>query len=62
MISIPKHLATIINKAAVRAMHELNEKVVVNAEKNKEWDYTCPSAIKIYNMFKKQGSFGFATC
>ena len=31
-------------------------------ERNKEWDYTCPSAMKIYNMSKKTGSFGFATC
>ena len=62
MISIPKHLSTLLGKAAVKAMPTLAEKVTVTAERNKEWDYTCPSAMKVYNMTKKQGSFGFATC
>jgi arginyl-tRNA synthetase len=36
--------------------------MAVTPERNKEWDYTSPSAIKIFNMSKKQGSFGFPTC
>ena len=36
--------------------------MAVTAERNKEWDYTSPSTIKIFNMSKKQGSFGFPTC
>ena len=62
MISIPKHLSTILGKAALKAMPTLAEKIAVTPERNKEWDYTCPSGIKIYNMTKKTGSFGFATC
>ena len=62
MISIPKHLSTILTKAAFKAMPGLTEKIIVTAERNKDWDYTCPSAMKIYNMTKKNGSFGFATC
>ena len=43
-------------------MPELTEFVVVTPEKNKEWDYVCPSAIKFFNMYKKKGSLGFKTC
>ncbi len=62
MISIPKHLSTLLQKAAMKAMPALTEKITVTPERNKDWDYTCPSAMKIYNMTKKTGSFGFATC
>lgn len=62
MISVPKHIANILGKAAVKAMPALTEKLGVTPERNKEWDYTCPSAIKIFNMTKKTGSFGFPTC
>ena len=62
MISVPKHLSAIIARAAKKAMPELNEPVVVTAERNKEWDYVSPSAMKFFNQFKKQGSFGFASC
>ncbi len=62
MISIPKHLSTILTKAAFKAMPGLTEKIIVTAERNKDWDYTSPSAMKIYNMAKKHGAFGFATC
>jgi len=51
-----------LNRAAQAAMPGLSEKLAATAEKNKEWDYTSPSTIKIFNMSKKQGSFGFATC
>ena len=53
MISIPKHLQTIIGRAAKRAMPELSESVQVVAERNKEWDYNSPSAMKFFNQFKK---------
>jgi hypothetical protein len=43
-------------------MPELAEPVAVQAERNKEWDYVCPSAMKFFNMSKKKGSFGFASC
>jgi hypothetical protein len=43
-------------------MPGLIEKIAVTPERNNNWDYTCPSAIKIYNMYKKSGSFGFPTC
>lgn len=36
--------------------------VVVEPEKNKEWEYKSASAMKIYNTYKKAGSFGFPTC
>ena len=62
MKSIPKHLSNLIGKAAVKAMPALGEKVAVTPERNKDWDYTCPSAIKVFNMTKKTGSFGFASC
>jgi arginyl-tRNA synthetase len=62
MISIPKHLQLLLNRAAVKAMPGLTEKLKVESENNKDWDYTSPSTIKIFNMTKKQGSFGFASC
>ena len=62
MISIPKHLAGIIQRATQRAIPELTDPVAVTAEKNKEWEYVSPSAIKFYNMHKKKGAFGFASC
>ena len=37
MISIPKHLSKLLNSAAVKAMPELKEKIVVTAERNKDW-------------------------
>lgn len=62
MISIPKHLSNLIGKAAIKAMPGLTEKLTITPEKAKDWDYVCPSAIKIFNMSKKNGSYGFATC
>ena len=31
-------------------------------ERNKEWEYMSPSAMKLFNMSKKTGSYGFANC
>lgn len=62
MISIPKHVQSILQKAAAKAMPELTESLQVNPQKNELWDYQCPSAMQFFNKFKKQGSFGFATC
>jgi len=62
MISLPKSLSQLIGKAALRTMPGLTEKMTVTPERNKDWDYTSPSAIKIYNMTKKSGSYGYPTC
>ena len=62
MISIPKHVQSILQKAASKAMPELTEMLQVNPQKNESWDYQCPSAMQFFNKYKKQGSFGFATC
>lgn len=62
MISVQKHLQNILNRAAVRAMPELKEQCDVTPEKKENWDYVSPSAMKFFNMHKKKGSFGFATC
>jgi len=43
-------------------MPELKEALQVNVEKQGSWDYQCPSAMQFFNKFKKDGSFGFATC
>lgn len=43
-------------------MPELTEAVSVTAEKNKAWEYVSPSAMKLFNMSKKTGSYGFANC
>ena len=62
MISIPKHLAGILQRAAQSAMPGLADAISVTPEKNKAWEYASPIAMKIFNMHKKKGSFGFATC
>lgn len=43
-------------------MPELTDAIVVEAEKNKEWEYKSASAMKFFNMYKKKGAFGFNTC
>ena len=55
-------MSFILSNAAKRAMPELADLIVVEAEKNKEWEYKSASAMKFFNMNKKKGSFGFATC
>ena len=62
MISISKHLASILQRAAQRAIPELTDAVSVTPEKNKEWEYKSPCAMNIFNKNKKTGSFGFASC
>mmetsp|Transcript_35142 Transcript_35142/g.46281 ORF Transcript_35142/g.46281 Transcript_35142/m.46281 type:complete len:90 (+) Transcript_35142:1-270(+) len=62
MISIPKQLSSILQRAAQRAMPGLTDPIAVTPEKNKDWEYVSPSAMKFFNMHKKKGSFGFATC
>ena len=62
MISIPAKLAEIIRKAAVIACPGITDPVSVTPEKNKDWEYVCPSAMKFFNMHKKKGSFGYPTC
>jgi hypothetical protein len=62
MISLHKHIASIINLAAIKAMPELTEKLIASVEKNKDWEYSSPSPMTIFNKFKSQGSFGHATC
>jgi len=62
MISIPKHLSHIIQRSALKAMPTLTDPVSVTPETKGDWDYTCPSAMKIFNKSKKDGAFGFASC
>lgn len=62
MINIGKHLSDIITEAVQAKIPEIKEKFVINSEKDKEWQYATPSAIKIFNMFKKKGGLGCANC
>ena len=62
MISIQKHLQKILQQGALKALPGLTDAMVVTPEKNKDWDYVSPSAMKLFNMYKKKGSFGFKTC
>ena len=62
MLSIPKHLSKILSSAAKKAMPELPDLMVVEAERGKEWEYKSASAMKFFNMYKKKGSFGFENC
>lgn len=43
-------------------MPELTELMKIDPQTNEEWDYVSPSAMQFFNKYKKQGSFGFATC
>lgn len=43
-------------------MPELQELMHVECEHNKEWEYKSASAMKIFNMHKKKGAFGFECC
>ena len=62
MISLPKHLQSIIQAAAEAAMPDLKEELSVVPQKNELWDYQSPSAMQLFNKHKKTGSFGFASC
>ena len=62
MLCIPRHLSNILSNAAKKAMPGLTDLMVVEAEKNKEWEYKSASAMKLFNMHKKNGAFGFPTC
>lgn len=43
-------------------MPGLVDSLIINPEKQGEWDYQSPSALQIFNKYKKSGSFGFTTC
>lgn len=43
-------------------MPGLTDPVAVTPEKNKDWDYVSPCAMKFFNMHKKKGAFGFGSC
>jgi hypothetical protein len=68
MISIPKYISQILTKAAFRAIPELaqqapNEKLTAAPEKEKkDWEYSTPAVMTLFNKFKKTGSFGFSSC
>ena len=62
MISIPAKVAAILKTAAQSACPGLIDPISVTAEKKKDWEYVSPSAMKFFNMHKKKGSFGYATC
>mmetsp|Transcript_9396 Transcript_9396/g.15844 ORF Transcript_9396/g.15844 Transcript_9396/m.15844 type:complete len:171 (+) Transcript_9396:2-514(+) len=62
MISIPKHLQTIFQRAAQKAIPELKEVIQIAAQKGEACDYNTPSAMQIFNKHKKNGSYGFPTC
>jgi len=62
MISIPRHLQELMQKAALAAIPELKDQVSVVSQRNEAWDYQSPSAMQIFNKNKKQGSFGFKSC
>ena len=53
MISVPKHISKIVMKAASQAIPDIKEPIVFTADHNKEWDYSSPTVIKIFNMTKK---------
>ena len=62
MISIPKHLQGILQRAAQAALPGLSDQVVVQPERNKDWHYVSPSAISFFNKDKKAQKFGFSSC
>ena len=62
MLSIPKYLQSVFNRAAQKAMPGLADSLIINPEKQGEWDYQSPSALQIFNKYKKNGSFGFNSC
>ena len=49
MISLPQHLKSILQAAAVKAMPELKEDLSVVPQKNELWDYQSPSAMQLFN-------------
>lgn len=62
MINISKHLSQIISQAVHDNIPEIDEQFIINSEKDKEWQYATPTAIKIWNSVKQKGGLGFNSC
>jgi arginyl-tRNA synthetase len=50
-----------LQKAAEQALPGWKEQIVIEVAQQGEHDYQCPSAMRIYNKYLKQGAFGHAT-
>jgi arginyl-tRNA synthetase len=62
MLNIAKYLSDIISEAVQDHIPDIKEKFMINSEKDKEWQYATPTAIKIWNMVKKKGGLGCENC
>lgn len=62
MLNIAKHLSDIISTAVQDHIPDIKETFIINSEKDKDWHYATPTAIKIWNMVKKKGGLGCANC
>jgi hypothetical protein len=62
MITITKRLGRIMQTAAHKACPGATDPVQITVEKKPEADFVCPTAMKYFNMTKKTGSYGFASC
>jgi hypothetical protein len=60
---VPRHLSRILQNAAIKAMPALQDQMAVTqAKEADDFAYASPTVIKLFNMHKKSGSFGFASC
>ena len=62
MIKISKYLGEVLQAAVSAAIPAYQGDAAIQQEKGDEFDYSSPTAMKIYNSAKKQGSYGFDTC
>jgi len=51
-----------MQKAVVKALPGCTDPVQIAIETSAGADFNCPSAMKFYNMSKKNGSYGFPNC
>ncbi|CAI2363162.1 unnamed protein product [Moneuplotes crassus] len=56
MINISKYLSDLITDSVQAEFEEFKEKFVINSEKDKPWQYSTPTAIKLWNMNKNMTS------
>ncbi len=62
MISLTNTLSDLVTKSVHSAIPEITEQIAINSDKGKDWHYSTPSAIKIFNMNKKNKEFPYKTC
>ena len=62
MLNISNHLSDTLTSTVQEQIPAVTERFQINSEKDLTWDYSSPTAIKVFNMNRKSGALGVTTC